>query len=69
MVSARSIEIVWTCALLTGGLAALLEGMTRFMLFSSRGVVIMKIIRSTKARSSSGVTLISLKVEKLLRLE
>src|SRR5262249_50718856 len=69
IVSARSIEIVWTCVLVTGGLAALLEGMTRFMLFSSSGVVIMKIIRSTKARSSNGVTLISLRVEKLLRLE
>src|SRR6476620_7879448 len=69
MVSSRSIEIVWTCALLMGALAALLEGITRFMLFSSNGVVIIKIISSTKARSSNGVTLISLSVEKLLRLE
>jgi hypothetical protein len=43
--------------------------MIRFMLFSSNGVVIMKMISRTKARSSSGVTLISLRVEKLLRLE
>src|SRR2546430_6995794 len=69
MVSSRSIEIVWTCALLMGALAALLEGITRFILFSSNGVVIIKIISSTKARSSKGVTLISLSVEKLLRLE
>src|SRR5438105_1735655 len=69
MVSSRSIEIVCTWALLMGALAALLEGMTRFMLFSSNGVVIIKIISSTKARSSNGVTLISLSVEKLLRLE
>src|SRR5438552_1494789 len=52
-----------------GALAALLEGMVRFMLFSSNGVVIIKIMSSTNARSSRGVTLISLKVEKLLRLE
>src|SRR5207248_5487411 len=69
MVSSRSIEIVCTCALLMGALAALLEGMMRFMLFSSNGVVIIKIMSSTNARSSRGVTLISLKVEKLLRLE
>src|SRR5947207_127360 len=69
MVSSRSIEMVWTCALLMGALAALLEGMTRFMLFSSNGVVIIKMMSSTNARSSRGVTLISLRVEKLLRFE
>src|SRR5437588_1685562 len=69
MVSSRSIEIVCTCALLMGAFAALLEGLTRFLLFLSNGVVIIKIISSTKARSSNGVTLISLSVEKLLRLE
>ena len=41
------------------------RGMTRFTLFSSSGVVIMKMIRSTNARSSSGVMLISESVERL----
>src|SRR5205814_8999531 len=54
-----SIETVCTSDGLTGALATPLEGMTRFTLFSINGVVIMKIISNTKARSSSGVILIS----------
>jgi hypothetical protein len=39
--------------------AASLVGTTRSMLFSNSGVVIMKMMSNTKAKSSSGVTLIS----------
>ena len=67
--SVRSIEMVWTAAGLTGALVAPLDGMTRFMLFSSSGVVIMKMISRTKARSSSGVMLISESVDRRVALE
>src|SRR5207247_9971883 len=69
LVSLRSIATVCTCDELIGGLVAPLDGITRLILFSSNGVVIMKIISSTKARSSNGVTLISLSVERLWRWE
>jgi hypothetical protein len=39
--------------------------MIKLMMFSSSGVVIMKIISKTKARSSSGVMLISERDERL----
>jgi len=45
------------------------EGMMSDLLFSIRGVVIMKMMRRTKARSSNGVTLISERVVKEVRLE
>ena len=69
IVSRRSIEIVWTFAVLTGAFAAPLDGIIRFMLFSSSGVVIMKMISKTNARSSNGVMLISESVERLCRWE
>src|SRR5437867_10189766 len=62
-------DTVCTCDLLIGGFFAPLDGITRFMLLSSSGVVIMKMISSTNARSSSGVTLISLSVERFWRCE
>jgi hypothetical protein len=46
-----------------------LDGITRFILLSSSGVVIMKMINNTKARSSSGVIFISLNVERFWRCE
>jgi hypothetical protein len=46
-----------------------LDGITRFMLLSSSGVVIMNMMSNTKARSSSGVILISLNEERLWRSE
>jgi hypothetical protein len=52
-----------------GGFLVPLDGITRFILFSRSGVVIMKIMSNTKARSSSGVILISLNVERLWRCE
>jgi len=69
IVSVRSIEIVCTCEELIGKLVAPLEGMTRLMLFSSSGVVIIKMMSKTKARSSRGVMLISLSDERLWRCE
>ena len=63
----RSIESVCTCDLLIGGFFAPLDGITRFMLLSRSGVVIMKMMSSTNARSSNGVILISLRVERLWR--
>jgi len=69
IVSCRSIEIVCTCAGSTGRFAAPLDGITRFTLFSNNGVVIMKMIRRTKARSSNGVMLISDRVDRLCRCE
>jgi hypothetical protein len=52
-----------------GGFFVPLDGITRFILLSSSGVVIMKIMSSTKARSSSGVMFISLNVERFWRCE
>jgi len=69
MVSVRSIETVCTCEVLIGGFFVPLDGITRFMLLSSSGVVIMKMISSTNARSRSGVMLISLNVERFWRCE
>ena len=54
---------------LIGGFVAPLDGITRFMLLSSSGVVIMKMMSNTNARSSSGVILISLSVERFWRWE
>jgi len=54
---------------LIGGFVAPLDGITRFMLLSSSGVVIMKMMSNTNARSSSGVMLISLSVERPWRCE
>jgi hypothetical protein len=54
---------------LIGGFFVPLEGMTRFMLLSSSGVVIMNMMSNTKARSSSGVILISLNEERFWRSE
>ena len=62
-------ETVCTFDLLIGGFFAPLDGITRFMLLSSNGVVIIKIMSNTNARSSNGVTLISLSVERLWRCE
>jgi hypothetical protein len=52
-----------------GGFFAPLDGITKFILLSRSGVVIMNMMSSTKARSSSGVILISLNVERLWRWE
>jgi hypothetical protein len=52
-----------------GGFFVPLDGITRFILLSSNGVVIMNIMSSTKARSSRGVILISLNVERFWRCE
>jgi hypothetical protein len=52
-----------------GGFLVPLDGVTRFILLSSSGVVIMKMMSSTNARSSSGVILISLNVERFWRCE
>lgn len=57
-----SIEIVLTCEGSTDCVASPLVGTIRFTLFSIKGVVMMKIMRSTNARSSNGVTLISVSV-------
>ena len=62
-------ETVCTFVGLTSAFAVELVGTTRSMLFSSRGVVIMKMISSTNARSSSGVTFSSLTVWRALRSE
>ena len=55
------IETVRTSSVFTGCFASPL-GSTRSVLFSMSGVVIMKMISSTNARSSSGVTFSSLSV-------
>jgi hypothetical protein len=47
-----------------GGFFVPLDGITRFMLLSSSGVVIMNMISNTNARSNSGVILISLNEER-----
>jgi cystathionine beta-lyase/cystathionine gamma-synthase len=65
----RPIETVCTCDVLMGGFFAPLDGITKFILLSRSGVVIMNMMSSTKARSSSGVILISLNVERLWRWE
>ena len=62
-------ESVWTAAGLIGAFVVPLEGMMSVLLFSISGVVIMKMIRRTKARSSSGVMLISESVVREVRLE
>ena len=69
MMSVRSIETVCTCDVLIAEFFVPLDGITRFILLSSSGVVIMKMMSSTKARSSSGVILISLNVERFWRCE
>src|SRR5277367_4451366 len=69
MTSSLSIEIVCTWEGSKDWVASPLVGTTRFTLFSINGVVMMKMISRTNARSSSGVTLISVNVCKVCRSE
>src|SRR4029077_14102089 len=67
--SSLSMEIVWTCEGSTVCVASPLVGTTKLMLFSINGVVMIKMINRTNARSSSGVTLISVSVCNVCRSE
>src|SRR5277367_7107914 len=69
MTSSLSMEIVCTWEGSTDWVASPLVGTTRFTLFSINGVVMIKMISNTNARSRSGVTLISVSVCKVCRSE